>query len=503
MNYFVDTNLGVSVTGIEKAQFNRMTLFQKAGIPATLLYLAYGSRLHEHLTKYGFQGVGFSMYDYFQECRQYRPAGHFDWRNYWQATCHFQLRYVAASNDIRVDDEDGLFLMYAHFLDDNYSQIDYINYFDHNHKKIRRDVYDWRGFLSRTSLLANNDEINTELFYSPDQQIKLIKQCEEVKGKSVLREITLKNYKQRDYYFNSEGELQTFFIDELAEDEDIFFTDRNGQMAPAMDHTRPEIKVCPVFHSTHVRVGQDVVTGDLKHGIYDYVLTHPSRFNGIVVSTEQQRTDLLARYSTLPPITAIPVGFATPQVVDFSQRDPHRIISVARYSPEKQLIHQVKAVEELVPEFPDIQLHLLGFGSKIEGELRKYIKEHGLEDYIFLRGFQKDLTSEYQQASLALMTSVEEGFSLSTIEELSYGVPVIGYDIRYGPNEMIHDGENGFLVPVNDQEQLVQKMREYLSNRDLQLKLMTTAQLLVQQYSPENTTEKWKNLIRRLNNLNE
>ncbi|WP_395350733.1 glycosyltransferase [Levilactobacillus parabrevis] len=499
MNYFVDMNLGSAVTGIEKAQFNRMKLFQKAGMPATLVYLAYGSRLHEHLKKFGFQGVGFSMYDYFQESRQYRDVGHFDWRHYWQMTCHYRLRDVPDTNDVRVDNEDGLFLMYAHFLDKDYSQVDYINYFDRDHNKIRRDVYDSRGFLSRTSLLAENNQVNTELYYSPDQQIKIIKQCKPVDGKSLLRSVTLKNYGQRDYYFNDETELQTFFVNELAQAGDIFFSDRNGKMAPALDRTRPEIKICPVFHSTHVRAGQDIVTGALKRGIYDYILAHPARFNGIVVSTEQQRTDLLARFSNLPPITTIPVGYATAQPVDVMRRDPHRIISVARYSPEKQLMHQVRAVEELIPEFPDIQLHLLGFGNKIKNELQKYINEHSLGDYVFLRGFQKDLTDEYRQASLALMTSVEEGFSLLTVEELSYGIPVIGYDIRYGPNEMIHDGENGFLVPANDQEQLVEKMREYLSNRELQLTFMGNAQRLVQAYSPTKTMEKWEKLVQSLN----
>lgn len=500
VNYFVDTSLGSAVTGIEKAQFNRMQLFQQAGMPATLLYLSYGSRLHEHLEKFGFADVGFSMYDYFQNSQQHGPLYHFDWRHYWQTICHYRLREVPNTCDIRVDNADGLFLMYAHFLDKEATRLDYVNYFDRHHAKIRRDVYDFRGFLSRTSLLVEKGLTDTELYFNPQQQVKLIKQFKQVNGKTVLREITLKQYQQRDYFFNDEAELRTFFLDELARPGDIFFTDRNGQMATSLDRTRPDIKICPVFHSTHVRVGQDIMTGELKHGIYDYILAHPARFNGIVVSTDQQRRDLLARFDNLPPVTTIPVGFATPHPVDVMRRDPYRIISVARYSPEKQLMHQVKAIERLLPEFPRVQLHMLGFGQKIQKELQAYIDEHNLGEHVFLRGFQKDLTSEYRQASLALMTSVEEGFSLSTVEELSYGVPVIGYDIRYGPNEMIHDGENGFLVPVNDQEKLYQKIREYLANPDLQRTFMGNAQHLVLDYSPTKTLQKWEKLVRSLNN---
>src|SRR5699024_4615683 len=142
--------------------------------------------------------------------------GHFDWRHYWQETCHYRLRDVPNTQDVRVDNADGVFLMYAHFLDQENTRLDYVNYFDRHHAKIRRDVYDCRGFLSRTSLLGDKGVTDTELYYNPEQQVKLIKQFKQVNEKTVLREITLKQYRQRDYFFNDETELRTFFLDELA-----------------------------------------------------------------------------------------------------------------------------------------------------------------------------------------------------------------------------------------------------------------------------------------------
>jgi len=498
MNYFVDISVGPTISGIEEAQFNRLRLFKQANLPATILYLSYQSRLHEYTKKFGVRENSFSMYDYFQNARQDAETAHKDWRRYWEDECHYHLEEIPGSFDIRITKENDVLIMYAHFLDKDYTRIDYINYFNPNHAKIRRDVYDTRGFLSRTSMLADQSTINSELYFDQQQRVRIIKQYRRDDTKSILRKITLKDYHHRDYFFDTEGEFRTFFLNQLYQAGDVYYCDRNSAMAETFHNLRPEITTCAVFHSTHVRVGEDILTGALKANIYDYTLAHPEKLNRIVVSTEQQRRDLLARYTTLPAVVTIPVGFASPQPVDFRARKPHRIICVARYAPEKQLLHQVKAVERLVAEFPDVELHLLGSGPKVEKILRDYINTHHLTSHVFLRGFQTDLTADYQQGSLALMTSKEEGFSLATLESLSFSVPVIAYNINYGPSEMITDGENGFLVPADDQEALYQKMREYLGNHELQLKMMANCQRLLKPYAPAVVQQKWQDFVQHI-----
>ncbi len=501
MNYFVDIDLGGAITGIEKAEFNRLRLFQQAGLPAKIIYLTYKPRLHEFAKKFGIQDDSFSIYDYFQRSEEYADFGHFDWRHYWRETCHYNLQFIEGVADIRITDENGLFIMYASFYDADYSRLNYVNYFDKDHIKIRRDIYDSRGFLSCTCLLAEKDLINTELYYDQEGKVRIVKQYLIASGKAFLREITLKDYRHHDYYFGNEDEFRTFFFDSLYQSGDTFFADRNSKMGVAFSHTKPEVRIVAIFHSTHVRADDDPMTGSLKFGGYEYTLEHADKISRIVVSTEQQRLDLERRLPDLPPVASIPVGFAVPQPVDdvdFTQRNPHRIICVARYSPEKQLLHQVRAVERLVPEFPDVELHLLGYGGRVRAELQQYIDDHQLKDHVFLRGFQKDLTADYRQGALALMTSKEEGFSLATLESLSYSVPVISYDINYGPREMITDGQNGFLIPADDEEALYQKMRLYLGDRNLQLQMMRNCRPLLKRYSPVRVMQQWQDLVQGL-----
>ena len=56
-----------------------------------------------------------------------------------------------------------------------------------------------------------------------------------------------------------------------------------------------------------------------------------------------------------------------------------KIISVARYSPEKQLIQQIELINRLKDTFPNIELHMYGFGKE-EQHLKERIQELGLEN---------------------------------------------------------------------------------------------------------------------------
>ncbi|WP_242491632.1 glycosyltransferase [Holzapfeliella floricola] len=58
---------------------------------------------------------------------------------------------------------------------------------------------------------------------------------------------------------------------------------------------------------------------------------------------------------------------------------------------------------------------------------------------------------------MQLLTSSVEGFAMSVLEGLSNGVPQISYDIKYGPKDIITDGEDGYLVKPDDIDELAEK----------------------------------------------
>ncbi len=93
-----------------------------------------------------------------------------------------------------------------------------------------------------------------------------------------------------------------------------------------------------------------------------------------------------------------------------------------------------------------------------------------------------------------------EGFSLALLECQSYGVPMISYDIKYGPNELVKDGLNGYLIPKNDKEELTNKVKYLLEHPKLQQEFSKQSIALSQNYSKNNIIEKWDNALRLINN---
>ncbi|PWS21336.1 poly(glycerol-phosphate) alpha-glucosyltransferase, partial [Enterococcus faecium] len=80
---------------------------------------------------------------------------------------------------------------------------------------------------SRTSFLVKHQEVHTEVYYDLQGQVKIIKQYDITGPEPKLLLITLKNYQQRDFFFNTEQAFQTFFFNELATADDVYFCDRN------------------------------------------------------------------------------------------------------------------------------------------------------------------------------------------------------------------------------------------------------------------------------------
>ena len=74
------------------------------------------------------------------------------------------------------------------------------------------------------------------------------------------------------------------------------------------------------------------------------------------------------------------------------------------------------------------------------------------------------LAAAYQRAQVIVQTSVAEGFGMNLVEAMSYGVPVVSYDITYGTRELIHDGVNGYVVANGAHGEMADRIVSILSD---------------------------------------
>lgn len=81
-------------------------------------------------------------------------------------------------------------------------------------------------------------------------------------------------------------------------------------------------------------------------------------------------------------------------------------------------------------------------------QLKRLRRELGIDDVVTFMGFQQDVARVLRNLDIFLTTSSSEGFSLTTIQAMACGVPVIATRCG-GPEEIIDNGATGVLVPAS------------------------------------------------------
>ena len=84
------------------------------------------------------------------------------------------------------------------------------------------------------------------------------------------------------------------------------------------------------------------------------------------------------------------------------------------------------------------------------------------------------------------------------VEALRQACPIVSYDIRYGPADIVEDGVNGFLVPDGDVEGLAARTVQVLQDPDLARRLRDGCAGVDERFGQEAFAARWFHLFRTL-----
>lgn len=168
------------------------------------------------------------------------------------------------------------------------------------------------------------------------------------------------------------------------------------------------------------------------------------------------------------------------------------ILSVGRLTSDKGHDIIIKAVNEL--NLSEWKVIFIGDGAN-KKKLNDLIKSYNLSHQIEILSDIKNIEDYYSKASIFVFASKTEGFPNVLLEAMHFGLPCISTDCDYGPADLITDGANGFLIPVDDQEKLIQKMDQLIKDDALQLSFSEQAKITTANYTSEKVALKWQALI--------
>jgi glycosyltransferase involved in cell wall biosynthesis len=151
----------------------------------------------------------------------------------------------------------------------------------------------------------------------------------------------------------------------------------------------------------------------------------------------------------------------------FGMRGPQRggpAVLVARLSPEKDVATLLRAVALVARERADYRLEVAGSGVCLP-QLRQLTDQLKLTEHIRFLGEVDDIPSVLARASCFVLPSLTEGISLTLLEAMASGLPVIATRVGGNPEVVAH-GDTGVLVPPADPAALARAMLELHADHD-------------------------------------
>jgi hypothetical protein len=167
---------------------------------------------------------------------------------------------------------------------------------------------------------------------------------------------------------------------------------------------------------------------------------------------------------------------------------------VARLEPQKQLEQAIQAFALVLDEEPEARLDIYGDGSR-QIQLQREIARLGVGDSVTMKGHDPRARDSLWTASGFLLTSLFEGFPLAPLESLSFGCPVIAYDVKYGLREQVTDDVDGFLVPPGDIRGMADRILQMIRDPQLVSRLSEAAFVKAKANDHEAFLKQWRRTL--------
>ncbi len=137
--------------------------------------------------------------------------------------------------------------------------------------------------------------------------------------------------------------------------------------------------------------------------------------------------------------------------------------------PVKGVSYFIESIPHVISKVPSARFLIVG-GGRLERELREKARALGIEPFVRFVGFQHEVERYYAMMNVSALTSHSEGLSLTLLESMAHGLPVVVTRVGGNP-EVVVDGESGYLVPPGDVGAFVHRVVELLRDPDLRTRM--------------------------------
>ena len=213
------------------------------------------------------------------------------------------------------------------------------------------------------------------------------------------------------------------------------------------------------------------------------------RFDRFVVLTEEDK----AYWGDVPGMMVIPNAKTyTPEKSALLENK--KVIAVGRYTHQKGFERLIEAWRLISDKTQGWTLDIIGDGEE-RGALQGLINAYDLGKSVTLVKPTTDMPAVYNAASLVAMSSRYEGLPMILVEAQAFGLPIVSFDCKCGPADVVEDGVTGYLVPEGNVKALAQRLESVMLDDDLRKRMGAAAREASERYSVERVMSQWCKLF--------
>lgn len=444
MVYNFNLGIGWASSGVEYAQAYRAKLLRSIGADAKFIFTDMFPRDNiEHMTA----NIGFLdseviwLYTFFTDCR-ISPVTY----TLGQLERTFGDRTFTFSREGKIAKYvfPGMNNFYTAYMADETSDRVHRVEMVENGCLIRKDYFTYcRIYSEYYAPLDHQAHLYQRRFFNEDGTVAY----EEITDNDVVM------YQFPDRLICSKEELVGYMVQRLKlTDQDIVIIDRTTGIGQAIMQNAGPARIGIVIHADHFSEGGTDDQNILWNNYYEYSFAQNKHIAFYVTATDDQNRLVREQFQkylhTEPCVVTIPVGSLPELKYPDGARKKHSLITASRLASEKHVDWIIDAVVAAREKVPDITLDIYGKGAE-ERKLKEQIDHLKCGEYVHLCG-QQNLEEVYKNYDAYLSGSTSEGFGLTLMEAIGSGLPIIGFDVRYGNQNFIDEGENGYKIPVHD-----------------------------------------------------
>ena len=224
--------------------------------------------------------------------------------------------------------------------------------------------------------------------------------------------------------------------------------------------------------------------------------------NYTITLTKDSKNELIRKYSikNIVNISNPADDVLLNKKIDYNNQSK-KIITVGRISKEKNYIKLVDIASKVFSVHPEWLWDIYGDGEdKLKKEILEKIRINKLNNNLFLKGNSNNIYDLYNNYSFQVMTSMFESFPMVLVEGMSCGLPLVSFDIKTGPSEIIEDGVNGFLINDLNINTISNRIIYLIENPDKRKEMSMNNENLRLRYSTHEIGKMWIDFLTSIKN---